>query len=446
MLSCVAEVHSSARVSRRSGVQTPISVVAVPPRQRPIRVGLLGLGQVGQAVARLARRLDGQTRSVPRFRIAGALVRDVARARACHPNIRLTDSPAAFLRGHYDVVIEALGGLEPAHALVTRLLGCGVPVVTANKTLIAASGPELRALAAARGASLRYEASTMAGVPFLGALAERPLVSTVDRFVAILNGTSNFITSTLEHEGGAFAEALAAAHRRGLTEPDPSRDVDGDDAADKLAVLTTLIGWGRLDRAGLEVTGVRGVAGDDCRAAAAAGGALKPIAAARRTAAGIEAFVGPAWIPARSPLGALGGTLNGIALHGRYVSDLCFSGPGAGPDVTAATLLDDAIESLRTTVRPGQPAASACHEQRLPVTAPVTPWFARITFPGIVPTAAVTTDLLLQVGLTPQHVSDQLGRARYGRVAPVARGVLRAALQELEHRHRLHTAAYRCVD
>jgi homoserine dehydrogenase len=447
MVLCAAEADASAIVSALAPATASVLRPArVLTRPRPIRVGLLGLGHVGQAVVRLAHGMDAASHS--RFRIAGALVRDVALPRACHPCVRVTNSAAAFLRGRYDVVIESLGGLEPARSIVERLLGMGIPVVTANKTLMAVAGADLQAVAAARGTSLRYEASAIAGVPFLGALAARPLVSAVDRFAAILNGTSNFILSTLETEGGSFAEALALAERRGLTEPDPSRDLDGGDAADKLDVLTALLGWGRADRRALEVTGVRRVTGEDLRAARTCGGSLKPVAIARRGSGGIEAFVGPAWVPAASPLATLRGTLNGIALHGRYISDLCFSGPGAGPDVTAATLLDDAIETFHGTSVPRRSAAEGCAPDRAlgPVTAPVTPWFIRVEFPGHVPTAAVTADLLSRGGLAVEHVSAAAGQACYALVARADRAQVDGALQTLRQRHRLGSVAYRRVE
>ena len=246
---------------------------------RVVRIGLLGLGNVGQAVARLAGGLDSRHARGLELRIEGALVRDVTKARRCQTPSRLTSNPSAFLRGHYDIVVEALGGLEPARTIVARLLGRGVPVVTANKTLIAAAGRELQAFATARGASLRYEASALAGVPFLGTLAARPLVSAIDRFAAVLNGTSNFILSSVE-SGISFDEALDCAARRGLTEPDPSRDLDGLDAADKLALLCGLCGWGSVPTAAVETSSIRQVTGADTQAARTFGGALKPVAIA----------------------------------------------------------------------------------------------------------------------------------------------------------------------
>ena len=263
-----------------------------PAGHRLVKVGIVGLGQVGQAVARLAPSATRLHDSGLRFKVVGALVRDVDKPRRC-ARPRLTSNPAAFLRGNYDVVIEALGTIEPARSIVSRVLGRGVPVVTANKALVAAHGPELSSLAARRGTTFRYEASALAGVPFLGALAARPLVSDVQRFTAVVNGTSNFILSRLEREGHDFASALADAQALGLTEPDPSRDLDGRDAADKLSLLASLFGWGTLSRSRVDVQGIYDITPADLAIAAALGGTIKPIAHAAVTPSGVSAFIGP---------------------------------------------------------------------------------------------------------------------------------------------------------
>ena len=183
---------------------------------------------MGQAVARLANDRAVTARVGFRFLVEQALVRDVARLRRCPRPPRLTSNPAAFLRGRYDLVIEALDAVEPARTLVARLLDRGTSVVSANKALVAAHGVQLQSIG--RGASFRYEACVLSAVPFLGTLAERPLVSAVDRVTAIVNGTSNFLLTKLAEPGSTFESALGEAQRAGFAEPDPSRDLDGADA------------------------------------------------------------------------------------------------------------------------------------------------------------------------------------------------------------------------
>ncbi len=410
---------------------------------RTIRIGIIGLGQVGQAVARLAPEAERLKASGLRFRVLGALVRDIDRPRRCPKPSRLTTNPAAFLRGNYDVVIEALGVVEPARTMVARLLGRGIPVVSANKALIATHGAELAALAARRGTSLRYEASALAGVPFLGALSSRPLVSDVHRFAAVVNGTSNFILSKLESEQCTFDHALAAAQALGLTEPDPSRDLDGLDAADKVSLLASLFGWGHIPASAVDVQGIRGVTPQDLSVAHGLGATIKPLVWASRTESGLEAFIGPTLVPARHPLGSLSGTLSGIQFSGRYVSDLFFSGPGAGPDITAATILDDAVEAVSSAPKFARATWKAPDAPRL--TSPATGWFVRARFPGVVPDASAAREAFSTHGLGVRHVTESVGDARWLVLDEITRDEVARALAGLRDTHRLQCLAIRAI-
>lgn len=415
------------------------------PALRTVRIGLLGLGQVGQAVARLASDRASASGAGCRFQIEQALVRDVDKARRCVRPARLTNNPSAFLRGRYDVVVEALDAVEPARTLVARLLGRGTSVVTCNKALVAAHGSHLTAIACARGAVFRYEACALAAVPFLGTLAERPLVSSVDRLLAIVNGTCNDVLTTLAEPGATFDAALQRARDRGYAESDASRDLDGADAADKLTLLASLFGWGALALHALEVTGIRGVTADDLAAARRVGGTLKPVVFAARDASGVRAFVGPALVPLSEPLAALGGALNGIRLDGKYVSNLFFSGPGAGPDVTAATLLDDAVQAVSVARRSPRPPASTDSRPVAPH-APATPWFVRVTLPGVVPGDAAVASLAAATGVAVERIVEgSTGPSRWLLVGPLTRTAIDAAAAELSTRHRIETAAYRRI-
>ena len=411
---------------------------------RTIKIGLIGLGQVGQAVARLAPEAVRLREVGLKFRVAGALVRDVEKPRRCVRPPRMTNNPSAFLRGNYDVVIEALGTIDPARTIVSRFLGRGIPVVTANKALVAAHGPELVALAARRGTTLRYEASALAGVPFLGALAARPLVSDVQHFTAVVNGTSNFILSKLDAEQCAFDDALAQAKALGLTEPDPSRDLDGLDAADKLSLLSAIFGWGTLAPSRVETHGIRDVTSQDVAIARTLGTIIKPVAHASISPAGISAFIGPTLVPLRHPLAALSGTLSGIQLSGRFVSDLFFSGPGAGPDITAATILDDAVEAVSTA--PRAPRATTRTFRAVPVAAaPATGWLVRVRFPGIAPDAETAGQIFARHHLRALQVVDGDGGTRYVRVAPCTRDEVDRAIAGIQTTHRVQCAAFRAL-
>lgn len=410
---------------------------------RTIRVGILGVGQVGQAVARLAADRGATAHAGIRFQVEQGLVRDVDKLRRC-PETRLTSNHATFLRGHYDVVIEALDKVEPARTIVARLLGRGTPVVTANKALVAQYGAQLDSIAASRGASFRYEATALAGVPFLGMLAERPLVASVDRVTAIVNGTTNFVLTSLAEAGTTFDAAVSRAQELGYAEPDASRDLDGLDAADKLLLLTSLFGWGRLSSEALDVAGVRHVTSADLAAARAAGGTIKPIVFAQRDADGVCACVGPAFLSCSEPLASLGGALNGIRLDGRHVSNLFFSGPGAGPDVTAATLLDDAVQAV-TSLRRIHERPKVASQAVFP-TSPVTPWFVRLTFPGVVPSAGAIASLAAAVGLPVEQAIDFTNeQSRWLLVGPQGRRTIDAVIARLLETHRIDAAAFRRV-
>ena len=397
-------------------------------------------------MARLAADRGATAHAGLRFQVDRALVRDLTKSRNCPDPSRLTSDAAAFLRGQYDVVIEALDAVEPARTLVAGLLGRGTSVVTANKALVAAHGAELDSIAAASGAAFRYEATALAAVPFLGMLAARPLVASVDRVLAIVNGTSNFLLTSLSEPGASFDTALARAQQLGYAEPDPSRDLDGLDAADKLLLLTSLFGWGRLSKKDLDVSGIRHVTSGDLAAARSIGGTIKAVVSAERDAAGIRAFVGAAFLPATEPLASLGGALNGIRLDGRHVSNLFFSGPGAGPAVTAATLLDDAVQAASTFAKATVDRSESKQGNRRPVfpASPATSWFLRVTFPGVLPGAAAVAALVRHAGVIVDRVAEHAtAHSRWLCIGSHGRRDLDGAIEKLSNTHRVEAIAFR---
>ena len=305
-------------------------------------VAILGLGCIGSAVADLL----GSRACAPcrRLRIVGALVTSVAGRHARTP-VPLFTEPLAILDAEPDVVVEVLGGLEPARTIVLEALSRGIPVVTANKTLVAVHGDELFAAAARFGTPLRCEAAVVAGVPFLGTFASRPLAAAVDGVTAILNGTSNFVLSRVD-EGVALADALADAQRQGFAEPDPSKDLDGSDAAEKLAILLRHFAHVSIQPSEIHVSSIEGIGPAEMSAARELGGRLKPVAFAAWTNDEVVCHAGPAFLTEDDPLAALAGVLNGIRLERHGGAALHLIGPGAGPDVTARTILDDVLEAL----------------------------------------------------------------------------------------------------
>jgi homoserine dehydrogenase len=377
----------------------PSTAPLVRPATRVLDVALLGLGRVGAAVASLA--LAPPEALGVDVRIGGALVRDCARARGdgLHRRVRLTADGAGLIARRPDVVVEVLGGLEPARTLVLAALERGIPVVTANKSLMAAHADELLAAAAQTSTPLRYEACVLAGVPFLGTFAERPLAARLTRVTGIVNGTTNYVLTQMEREQRDFEDALADAQRRGFAEPDPASDVDGIDAAEKLAVLVRHFGRRSVRPAEIETRGIRSIQAADLVLARAFGGVIKFVAHAEWTSEGVEAFVGPAFVPSGDKLAAIDGVENAVRLGGAH--ELFYAGPGAGPAVTAATILDDvaqcrAARGHRLPQAPAEPARCG---------PPATPWFVRLS--GVtLPHGSDIADLLGSYGVWLRRVSE----------------------------------------
>ncbi len=282
-----------------------------------------------------------------------------------------------------DVVVEVLGGVEPARTLVTQALLQGIPVVTANKSLIAEHGDELRALAARQGTPLLFDAAVLAGVPFLGALARRPLFSSFSSLAGIINGTTPVITSAIAR-GESYADALRGAIDAGYAEPESGADTSGRDAAEKLAVLLQLAGCQGLSVAALPRVGIEALTFQHFEFARACGGTIKPVALASLDLANSGAWVGPAFVPADHPFATVSDVTNALAIRGPRRREALFVGPGAGPEVTAATIIDDIVECVRL-----KDADGACGPVRIPTaqtpsltTPPASRWFVCITNRG----------------------------------------------------------------
>ena len=324
----------------------------------PLRVAVLGAGTVGREVVRalLERAAELTPADGAPLELAGIAVRDLARARdAGLPAELLTDGPAHLVADpDTDVIVELMGGDEPAHTLIAAALGAGKAVVTANKHVIAHHGPELEAIARRTEAALRFEAAVGGGIPVLGPLAADLAANRVREVRGIVNGTTNYILTAMAEDGRAYAEVLAAAQRAGYAEADPSGDVEGADAVNKLVILARLAFGVWLDPAEVAVIaddgpgagrpGITGIGAEDVAAAAAAGGTIKLVARARREADGrIAASVLPTVVAADSPLGRTSGVLNRIEVDAEPVGTVAFSGPGAGGAATSSAVLGDLV-------------------------------------------------------------------------------------------------------
>lgn len=313
---------------------------ATQPLARTKRVVLLGAGTVGQSLATLsAQRGD--------FELTQVLVRDAARQRTgIRPDLQ-TSNPDTIDFDSADVVVEAIGGIELPLQLARRSLNAGVPYVTANKTLIAACGDELDALARANGTTLSYEAAVGAAIPCIRILREALRGVTISRVYGVLNGTSHYVLSEWLQPGASFNSVLASARAAGFAEADPSADLSGSDAAQKLSIINWLLSGSLLRDNQIERVALPTLRHQTLTALASAGFAVKPLACLSWRADGSpDAWVAPAAVPAGTPVASLRGPASSLVIETLEAGSLLLSGPGAGGAPTASALYDDVLDAL----------------------------------------------------------------------------------------------------
>ncbi len=319
--------------------------------QQAIGVGLLGLGTVGAEVYRLLQDHETLTRAVGR----PVVVKRVAVARANQPrqvpaHLLTADGWDVVTSPEVDIVIEVIGGLEPARGYLLRALAAGKSVVTANKALLAAHGPDLFAAAQASGAHLHFEGSVGGGIPLIKPISESLAAARLHAITAILNGTTNFILTRMAHEGWSFDDALAEARRRGFAEADPTNDIDGHDAAAKLAILASVAFHCYITGADVYREGIRRITPRDFAYARELGYGIKLLAIARKHNGEVEARVHPALVPLDHPLGQVPDEFNAVLVEGANVGRIVFSGRGAGGAPTAAAVVGDVLTVARNLV------------------------------------------------------------------------------------------------
>jgi homoserine dehydrogenase len=311
---------------------------------RRVNIGLLGCGTVGHGFVELLARERERIRGVAGvdLKIARILVRDVTKTRAGVDPRLLTDRAIDVLDGDCDLVVELVGGVTCAGAYVRRALAQGRHVVTANKALLASDGAGLFALARQSGVKIGFEASVCGGIPIVGALQRGLAGDSIESIGGILNGTTNYILTRMEEDGCDFDDALRMAQARGFAEADPSLDIDGHDAAQKLRILAELA-FGRLGNAKVRVAGIRDVTRNEIEGAASRGAVIRHVASARRIAGGVELRVERGELQMSHPLAAVKDERNAVVVRGRAVGEMTFSGRGAGSLPTAAAVMSDVI-------------------------------------------------------------------------------------------------------
>ena len=335
------------------------SIHAVPPASRyrtnhASKIALLGLGTVGTAVARRLT-LDDGARALELTHIVDRRA-DQKRVRVAGNGIAWTSSVEDILESDVDIVVEAIGGVEPATDWIRRALSAGKSVVTANKQVIARHGLDLWALAASQGRQLRFEAAVGGAMPIVRAINDGLAGDCITRIVAILNGTTNAVLSRMEAVGCSLDEALSDARSRGYAEADPSSDLDGDDARAKLAILCALAFGLRVDPVTIATRSAVAITRGDFEIAARAGCTLRQLAHAEfdRDTSTLRAWVAPVAVPRASIFARTTGPQNAAVITGAHAGDIGIFGAGAGGDATAVAILSDlaAIAKDRAAIVP----------------------------------------------------------------------------------------------
>jgi homoserine dehydrogenase len=330
---------------------------------RPLSVALAGLGTVGAGVLTLLRQNADivAARAGRPIAVTAVSARDRARDRGVSiAGLRWYDDPVALAaEPSADVVVELIGGSEgPARTLVRAAIEAGKPVVTANKALLAVHGAELAAAAERAGVPLAFEAAVAGGIPVIKALREGLAANRISRIAGILNGTCNYILTVMRERGREFAEVLADAQRLGYAEADPSFDIDGIDAAHKLAILAALAFGRPVAFDAVHVEGIRAVSALDIAFASELGYRIKLLGIAREAEGGIEARVHPCMVPQSSPIATVDGVFNAVVAEGDFVGRVMLEGRGAGAGPTASAVVADLIDIARGRLTPVWGAAS----------------------------------------------------------------------------------------
>ena len=329
-----------------------------------IGIGLLGLGTVGAGVAEILLNPSGRHPLVAELELRQVAVRSLERTlpQGLSQELLCTDPAAVVANPAVDLVVEVMGGIEPARSLILAAIEAGKAVVTANKAVIARHGAEIAAAAAAKGVYVLMEAAVGGGIPILEPLKQSLGANRIERVSGIINGTTNYILSRMAAEGASYAAVLADAQALGYAEADPDADVNGGDAADKIAIIVGLAYGGLVDRSEIPTEGIANLQLRDINYARELGYVVKLLAVAERvktitdTSEVLDVRVHPTLVPKTHPLAGVNGVNNAILVEGDPVGQVMFYGPGAGAGPTASAVVAD-ILNIAAIQQVGGPAA-----------------------------------------------------------------------------------------
>ncbi|MBT5773628.1 MAG: homoserine dehydrogenase [Dehalococcoidia bacterium] len=407
-----------------------------------IGIAMLGAGNVGGGVvAALRNSRERYARLVGReLEVRAVLVRDASRERPGLDSSVLTTDIERLMIDKVQIVVEVMGGEEPAHEYMRHALEAGKHVVTANKEVMAKHGAELLGVAAAHGVRLFYEASVGGGIPVISPLSRDLLANEITAVTAIINGTTNFMLTAMANDGVDYDEVLAEAQRLGYAEPDPTADVEGIDAAYKLAILCGLAFGLEVGPEAIDREGISGLTANDFAYADELGYTIKLLATGRLENGDLIASVRPTLIAHSEPLAKVDGVLNAVQIEGDLVGRVLFEGPGAGAAPTASAVLADVLELARDYVftdREPAPLAALSAARVLPAEAHRSRYYIRLTVPDrpgvLAQIAGALGERDVSIASMIQFETDEsTGTAELVLTTHVAEvGALRAALDQV---------------
>ena len=367
------------------------------------KIGLLGLGTVGTGTAKILLSPQGRHPLIQELEICRVGVRDLSKTRDVNisPEIFTTDLEAIATDPDIDIVIELIGGLEPARSLILKAIENGKHIVTANKAVISRYGPEIFEAANAKGVYVMLEAAVGGGIPVIQPLKESLGVNRIHSVIGIVNGTTNYILTKMQKEGADFADVLVDAQKLGYAEADPTADVEGLDAKDKIAILASLAFGGRIKLEDIHCEGIRQVTAADIAYAERLDFVIKLLAIAKHdpnntnsTTEELQLRVHPTLVPKTHPLASINDVDNAILIEGEPIGQVMFFGPGAGAGPTASAVVSDIMSTaaiLQTETEPiPHPLLSCTHQhycEIAPIGELVTRFYARFLTqdkPGVI--------------------------------------------------------------
>ena len=426
---------------------------------RPLAIAVAGLGTVGAGVVKLLRTNADiiAARAGRPIAITAVSARERNRDRGISlSGLRWYEDPVALAADpQVDVVVECIGGSEgPARALVEAAIAAGKHVVTANKALLAVHGAALAQASETRGVALAFEAAVAGGIPAIKALREGLAANRIQRVAGILNGTCNYILTVMREQKREFAEVLTEAQKLGYAEADPSFDIDGIDAAHKLAILAALAFGRPVDFSAVHVEGIREVSALDIALAEELGYRIKLLGIARREDGGISTRVHPCMVPISAPIARVDGVFNAVVAEGDFVGRVMMEGRGAGEGPTASAVVADVIDIARGRFTPvwGAEAAALTPEPSFPMDRHTGAYYLRLMVvdrPGVIADVtgvlrdhAISLESMLQRGrapgeavpvvLTTHETSEASVRAALKRIAELNTVMEKPALIRIE--------------